>query len=74
MDAEQIEALYKRAGASLEQFKSSGAETDRIKALEEALQVARALERPRDAILKLAYTVSQAHLNGAECRLLNHCN
>ncbi|KAJ5266971.1 hypothetical protein N7478_009779 [Penicillium angulare] len=56
MDIQQIEALLKHTQDSFHIYKSTGTETSRAHAQEQALQLARSLERPRDAILKLAYS------------------
>ncbi|KAJ5092850.1 hypothetical protein N7456_008711 [Penicillium angulare] len=56
MDIQQIEALLKHTQDSFDIYKATGTETSRAHAQEQALQLARSLERPRDAILKLAYS------------------
>ncbi|OQE17284.1 hypothetical protein PENSTE_c021G06470 [Penicillium steckii] len=56
MDTLQIRSLLEQTKVALDDFESTKAETSRIKAHEQTLKLARALERPRDAILKLAYT------------------
>ncbi|KAJ5358794.1 Plant methyltransferase dimerization [Penicillium cataractarum] len=58
MDIQQLQNLLAETKASLDSFQSDGLEKSRIDAQEKALQLARALERPRDAILKLAYAPS----------------
>jgi archaellum component FlaC len=57
MEIQQIQGLLEQTSATFNEFKSTESETSRIQAQEQALKLARALERPRDAILKLAYTV-----------------
>lgn len=57
MDVQQIQGLLDQTKASFDDFKSTKAEASRIQAQEQALKLARALERPRDAILKLAFSV-----------------
>lgn len=57
MDTLQIRSLLEQTKVALDDFESTKAETSRIQAHEQTLKLARALERPRDAILKLAYTV-----------------
>ncbi|KAJ5365282.1 hypothetical protein N7517_008168 [Penicillium concentricum] len=56
MHIKQIQGLSELTHASINEFVSTGAEASRVQAQERALQLSRALERPRDAILKLAFT------------------
>ncbi|PWY84759.1 S-adenosyl-L-methionine-dependent methyltransferase [Aspergillus heteromorphus CBS 117.55] len=56
MSPESIQPIWAEVQSSLEAFQSSGTESARIDALEKASKLTRALEKPRDAILKLAYT------------------
>lgn len=58
MNAEPIQEIWTEIQSSMEAFQAAGTEFTRIDALEKATKLARALEKPRDAILKLAYTVS----------------
>lgn len=58
MNTESLQSIWTDVQSSLETFQADGTEYNRIDALEKATQLARALEKPRDAILKLAYTVS----------------
>lgn len=57
MNTESLQNIWTDVQSSLEAFQADGTESNRIDALEEATKLARALEKPRDAILKLAYTV-----------------
>ncbi|KAJ5689626.1 Plant methyltransferase dimerization [Penicillium macrosclerotiorum] len=56
MDIQRIQELLEKTKASFDNYKSNGVEASRIEAQEQAFRLARALERPRDAILKLAYS------------------
>lgn len=58
MNTDSLQKIWTDVQSSLEAFQADGTEYNRIDALEKATQLARALEKPRDAILKLAYTVS----------------
>lgn len=60
MDLALINNLLSEAKASIEDFQSNGVEDTRIEAHEKVLRLARALEKPRDAILKLSFSVSVA--------------
>ncbi|KAI9933707.1 hypothetical protein MW887_004778 [Aspergillus wentii] len=51
-----IQTLSAEANSSLSGFQSSASESARIDALEKVLKLARALEKPRDAILKLGFS------------------
>jgi hypothetical protein len=57
MDIKQFQNLLAETKASLDAFQSDGLEKSRIDAQEKALQLARALERPRDAILKFSFSI-----------------
>ncbi|KAL4892622.1 S-adenosyl-L-methionine-dependent methyltransferase [Aspergillus ambiguus] len=56
MDTARIQNLWMEAQASLATFQSTKTEASRIEALEIVTNLARSLEKPRDAILKLTYT------------------
>ncbi|RJE21421.1 O-methyltransferase [Aspergillus sclerotialis] len=58
MDTERIQHLLTEAQSSLSVFQKTQAETSRADALEKVTSLARALEKPKDAILKLSYTPS----------------
>lgn len=59
MDIQRIETLLTETQAGLDRFKASGeSETSRVYTQEKAIQLARALERPRNAILKFSYSVA----------------
>lgn len=57
MDSQLIAGLMADAQASLDVFQSTGTEKARNEAHDKALRLARALEQPRDAILKLSFSV-----------------
>ncbi|PLB54871.1 S-adenosyl-L-methionine-dependent methyltransferase [Aspergillus steynii IBT 23096] len=56
MDFELINNLLAEAKASIDEFQTNGVEDTRIEAHEKVVQLARALEKPRDAILKLSFS------------------
>lgn len=58
MDTNTIQKLLRDVQESLDTYQSDTTETSRVEAQEKALKLARALEKPRDAILKIAYSVS----------------
>ena len=62
MDTERIQSLLTEAQSSLSVFQKTQGETSRADALEKVTKLARALEKPKDALLKLSYTVSICHL------------
>ncbi|KAL4996699.1 S-adenosyl-L-methionine-dependent methyltransferase [Aspergillus recurvatus] len=55
MATDQIQSLWASAQASLEGFQKTQSETSRIEALATVTKLQRALEQPKDAILKLSY-------------------
>ena len=57
MDSQLIAGLMADAQTSLDAFQSTGTEKARNEAHDKALRLARALEQPRDAILKLSFSV-----------------
>ena len=57
MDSQLIAGLMTDAQTSLDAFQSTGTEKARNEAHDKALRLARALEQPRDAILKLSFSV-----------------
>ena len=57
MDSQLIAGLMADAQTSLDVFQSTGTEKARNEAHDKALRLARALEQPRDAILKLSFSV-----------------
>lgn len=57
MDFQKIQTLLDQTKASIEDFQATGADTSRVQAQEQALKVSRLLERPRDAILRVANSV-----------------
>lgn len=61
MDVQRALDLLAEAQASLRAFQQSGSDTSRIEAHEKAVNLARALEKPRDAILKLSFSVCFIH-------------
>lgn len=58
MDFQHLQNLLAEAKASLDSYELTQSDTSRVEAQEKALQLARALERPKDAILKLSFSVS----------------
>ncbi|OGE52135.1 hypothetical protein PENARI_c011G04588 [Penicillium arizonense] len=56
MDIQPLQSLLAEAKTSLEAYQLTQADTFRIEAQEKAAQLARALERPKDAILKLSFS------------------
>lgn len=56
MDHNTIKKLLVEVQASLDVYQSDPTDTSRVEAQEKALKLARALEKPRDAILKIAYS------------------
>ena len=60
MDTDTIKELLIDVQVSLNAYLSDARETSRVAAQETALKLARALEKPRDAILKIAYSVGFA--------------
>lgn len=64
MDCQRIESLLTEAKTYLDRFQSSGKEAARIDAQQKAIQLVHALERPRDAILKLSFSVSLTGKHG----------
>jgi hypothetical protein len=61
MGHEIIQNLLADVQSSLQDFASDGAEASRKEALERVLKLAREIERPRDAILKLGFSVQQSN-------------
>lgn len=57
MNPQKSLGLLAKVQESLALFQSAGTETARIDAHEKALQLAGSLERPRDAVLKLSFSV-----------------
>lgn len=57
MDVKLVQNLLAGTQASLQAFEKSGSDISRIEAHEKAVRLARALEQPRDAILKLSFSV-----------------
>jgi hypothetical protein len=62
MDFQLAQRLLAETEASLRAFQSSGSEISRMDAHEKAVQLSRTLERPRDAILKLSFSVRMTHV------------
>lgn len=58
MATQQIQSLWTSAQTSLEGFQETKSETSRREALAQLTKLQRALEQPKDAILKLSYQVS----------------
>lgn len=57
MDVQLVQNLLADTQASLQAFQQNGSDISRIEAHEKAVNLARALEQPRDAILKLSFSV-----------------
>lgn len=58
MDTQQIQSLWANTQTSLAGFQKDQSETCRKDALAQVTKLQRALEQPKDAILKLSYQVS----------------
>lgn len=58
MDTKKIEAHSAETKKLVDQYLSDKSDRFRIEAQENASRLAQALERPKDTILKLAYSVS----------------
>jgi hypothetical protein len=52
-----IEYLLKETTTRVEKYASSGNESARVDALDQCLKLSRALETPKDAVLKLSLSV-----------------
>lgn len=57
MDTQQIQSLWANTQISLAGFQKDQSETCRKEALAQITKLQRALEQPKDAILKLSYQV-----------------
>lgn len=62
MDPRQFIILLNQLSRAVDSHNPSNEidEADRVAALKEAQKLVRALEKPREAVLKMAYSVSQA--------------
>lgn len=58
MDIQHLRSLLVETKALLDLYESTQTDTLRVDAQDKAAQLARALERPRDAIIKLSFSVS----------------
>jgi hypothetical protein len=58
MDIQHLQSILAEAKAALDSYGSNQSDIFRVEAQEKAVQLARALERPKDAILKLSFSVS----------------
>lgn len=58
MDIQHLQSLLAETKALLDSYESTQTDTLRVEAQDKAAQLARALERPRDAIIKLSFSVS----------------
>ncbi|KAJ5683042.1 hypothetical protein N7462_006207 [Penicillium macrosclerotiorum] len=56
MDFQIMQSLLEEAKILIDDFQMTGVDSSRLQAQEKAIQIVRALERPQDAILKLAYS------------------
>lgn len=61
METKHLQTLLAEAKALLDSYELTQTDTSRVEAQEKAAQLARALERPKDAILKLSFSVSHQH-------------
>lgn len=71
MAAERIQSLWAEAQSSMSLLQKTQDENSRIDALEKLTCLTRALEKPKDAILKLSYTVSKCY---PRCRINDNAN
>ena len=58
MDFAQIQTFLEATKSSVDLYLSNGNDESRIQALDKVSHLCRALERPKDAILRLGYSVS----------------
>lgn len=58
MDIQHLQRLLVETKALLDSYESTKTDTLRVEAQDKATQLARGLERPRDAITKLSFSVS----------------
>lgn len=58
MNIKHLQCLLAEAKALLDSYEATQTDTFRVEAQEKAAQLARALERPKDTIVKLAFSVS----------------
>lgn len=58
MATDQLQSLWADAQTSFEALQKAQSETARIEALAKVTKLQRALEKPKDAVLKLSYQVS----------------
>ncbi|KXG53248.1 Plant methyltransferase dimerization [Penicillium griseofulvum] len=56
MDIRHLQSILAEAKAALDSYGSNQSDSFRVEAQEKAVQLARALERPKDAILKLSFS------------------
>jgi hypothetical protein len=61
MNVDLARSLQNEITASLDLFESTSSEQYRVDAHEKALQLAQVLTRPREAILRLSYSVSRGY-------------
>jgi hypothetical protein len=58
MDVQHLQRLLAETKALLDSYELTQTDTLRVEAQDKATQLSRALERPRDAIVKLSFSVS----------------
>lgn len=58
MDIQHLQRLLAETKTLLDSYESTQTDAVRVEAQEKAAQLARGLERPRDAITKLSFSVS----------------
>lgn len=57
MDIQHLQRLLVETKALLDSYESTQTDAVRVEAQDKAAQLARALERPKDAIVKLSFSV-----------------
>lgn len=58
MDIQHLQRLLAETKTLLDSYESTQTDAVRVEAQDKAAQLARGLERPRDAIIKLSFSVS----------------
>lgn len=60
----QVNLLLEDVKASIQRFEAEDSDSARIEALEKSLKLSRALEHPKDVVLKLFLSVSSISTSG----------
>jgi hypothetical protein len=60
----QVNLLLEDVKASIQKFETENSDLARVDALEKSLKLTRALEHPKDVVLKLFLSVSSLHCPG----------